>query len=46
VLIAGALANLSATHGAAMLAFLVFALWIVITSITLLVRPGLLDASE
>jgi hypothetical protein len=46
VLIAGALANLSATHGAAMLAFLVFSLWIVVTSITLLVRPGLLDASE
>jgi hypothetical protein len=41
VLIAGALANLPATHGAAMLAFLVFALWIVSTSVALLVRPQL-----
>jgi hypothetical protein len=46
LLITGVIANLPSTHGSTVIRFLLFAVWIVVISVSLIVWPHLLDTSD
>lgn len=46
LLITGVIANFPSTHGSAVIGFLVFVAWIVVISVTLIVRPHFLEGSN